>query len=116
MDKIDFPHRPNGYEFINWLYCPECGSKAGMHRYSPRFELMCSNPDCDEEMELVLGVTPPFHKVTPHDIEAGVEAEQDSVMPFQSINLAKKMRELGDEDVADELERAGYTELADELR
>lgn len=114
MRDVEFPNRPNGYEFLNWLYCPECGSKASINRYSPRFELSCH--ECGEEMDVVLGVTPPFHKVTPKDIEHAAEqnAGRDS-MPYQQISVSRKLRELDDTEVARELEKAGYSDLADRL-
>lgn len=114
MRDIDFPHRPNGYEFINWLYCPECGGKAGAYRYSPRFEFYCN--DCGEEMEVILGVTPPFHKVTPRDIEDGIERHTEhGPTGTQEITPGRKLREMSDEQVARELSRAGYHDLADIL-
>lgn len=113
MRDIDFPYRPNGYEFINWLYCPECGGEAGAYRYSPRFELVCH--ECDEEMELVLGVTPPFHNVTPRDIEDGIERHREGATSTQKITPGRKLRKMSDEEVARELSRAGYHGLADQL-
>ncbi|WP_439028085.1 hypothetical protein [Haloarchaeobius sp. DT45] len=115
MRNIDFPHRPNGYEFINWLYCPECGSKAGMYRYSPDFELRCD--ECDNEMTVTLGQTPPFHKVEPKHIEQAAERDSEhGAMPFQQINPARKLREMDDDEVARALEKAGYHDLGDNLR
>lgn len=88
--------------------------KAGAYRYSPRFEFFCH--ECDEEMEIVLGVTPPFHKVTPRDIEEDVERHTEhGPAPAQEITPGRKLREMDDEDVARELSRAGYHDLADIL-
>lgn len=115
MRNVSFPNRPNGYDFINWLYCPECGGKAGMYRYSPEFELYCS--ECDHELTVVLGQTPPFHKVKPRDIEEAAERHtENGALPFQQVDPARKLREMDDDKVARELERAGYHELAETLK
>lgn len=100
---------------MNWLYCPECGGKAGMYRYSPDFELRCD--ECGHEKTVVLGQTPPFHKVKPKDIEEAAERHSEhGPAPYQRINPARKLREMDDDEVARELEQAGYHELVDTLR
>lgn len=67
-------------------------------------------------MDVTLGVTPPFHRVKPRDIEQAAEqnAERDP-MPYQQISVSRKLKELDDEEVAQELERGGYSDLADRL-
>lgn len=85
-----------------------------MYRYSPDFELSCD--ECGHEMSVTLGQTPPFHKVTPKHIEQAAERNSEhGAMPYQRINPAMKLREMDDEKVVRELEKAGYHELAETL-
>lgn len=110
----DFPHRPNGYDFINWLYCPECGGKAVLCQYSPEFKLQCD--ECGHEKTVVIGQTPPFHKIKPRDIEEGSGRHtENGPLPYQQMDPARKLREMDDTEVVRQLERAGYHDLADIL-
>lgn len=112
--NTSFPNHPNGHNFINWLYCPECGAKGGLYGYSPDFELRCDG--CDNELTVTLGQTPPFNKVKPRDIKEAAERHTENwPWPYQQINPARKLREMDDDEVARQLEQAGYHELVEVL-